>query len=62
MLGEREADRRLHGTLELLERPDVDYVSVKVSSTVAPHSAWAFDQAVAEVVETLTPLYRKAAS
>ncbi|MFW6186540.1 MAG: proline dehydrogenase family protein, partial [Actinomycetota bacterium] len=62
VLGEREADRRLHGTLELLERPDVDYVSVKVSSTVAPHSAWAFDEAVAEVVETLTPLYRKAAS
>ncbi|MGQ1796216.1 bifunctional proline dehydrogenase/L-glutamate gamma-semialdehyde dehydrogenase [Kocuria oceani] len=62
VLGEREADRRLQGTHELLARPDVDYVSIKVSSTVAPHSAWAFDEAVAEVVEKLTPLYARAAS
>ncbi|MFI7580013.1 bifunctional proline dehydrogenase/L-glutamate gamma-semialdehyde dehydrogenase [Kocuria kalidii] len=62
VLGEREADRRLQGTHDLLARPDVDYVSIKVSSTVAPHSAWAFDEAVAEVVEKLTPLYERAAS
>ncbi|GGG49552.1 1-pyrroline-5-carboxylate dehydrogenase [Kocuria dechangensis] len=62
VLGDREAARRLEGTHDLLARPDVDYVSIKVSSTVAPHSAWAFDEAVAEVVETLTPLYDRAAS
>ncbi|MEX5262203.1 bifunctional proline dehydrogenase/L-glutamate gamma-semialdehyde dehydrogenase [Kocuria sp. CPCC 205263] len=62
VLGEHEADRRLQGTHDLLDRPDVDYVSIKVSSTVAPHSPWAFEEAVAEVVEKLTPLYRKAAS
>jgi RHH-type proline utilization regulon transcriptional repressor/proline dehydrogenase/delta 1-pyrroline-5-carboxylate dehydrogenase len=62
VLGEREASRRLDGTHTLLARPDVDYVSIKVSSTVAPHSAWAFDEAVEHVVEKLTPLFAKAAS
>jgi RHH-type proline utilization regulon transcriptional repressor/proline dehydrogenase/delta 1-pyrroline-5-carboxylate dehydrogenase len=55
VLGEHEANRRLEGTHTLLARPDVDYVSIKVSSTVAPHSAWAFDEAVEHVVEKLTP-------
>ncbi|GAC1605645.1 MAG: bifunctional proline dehydrogenase/L-glutamate gamma-semialdehyde dehydrogenase [Pseudarthrobacter sp.] len=62
VLGEHEASRRLEGTHTLLARPDVDYVSIKVSSTVAPHSAWAFDEAVDHVVEKLTPLFRRAAS
>ena len=62
VLGEHEASRRLEGTHTLLSRPDVDYVSIKVSSTVAPHSAWAFDEAVEHVVEKLTPLFVRAAS
>ncbi|MFJ6358861.1 bifunctional proline dehydrogenase/L-glutamate gamma-semialdehyde dehydrogenase [Pseudarthrobacter oxydans] len=62
VLGEHEASRRLEGTHTLLARPDVDYVSIKVSSTVAPHSPWAFDEAVAHVVEKLTPLFERAAS
>ncbi|HSN36402.1 MAG TPA: bifunctional proline dehydrogenase/L-glutamate gamma-semialdehyde dehydrogenase, partial [Arthrobacter sp.] len=62
VLGEHEASRRLEGTHKLLARPDVDYVSIKVSSTVAPHSAWAFDEAVEHVVDKLTPLFARAAS
>jgi len=62
VLGEREAARRLAGTIKLLSRDDVDYVSIKVSSTVAPHSPWAFDEAVADVVRRLTPLFEVAAS
>lgn len=62
VLGESEADRRLAGTLELLRREDVDYVSIKVSSTVAPHSPWAFEETVADVVRRLTPLFEQAAS
>ena len=61
VLGEREAARRSEGTQKLLGRPDVDYVSIKVSSTVAPHSAWAFDAAVKHIAESLTPLFRTAA-
>ena len=61
VLGDHEAERRLAGTVRLLERPDVDYVSIKVSSTVAPHPAWAFDEAVRHVAEKLAPLYTIAA-
>jgi RHH-type proline utilization regulon transcriptional repressor/proline dehydrogenase/delta 1-pyrroline-5-carboxylate dehydrogenase len=60
VLGEREAARRLEGTHRLLARDDVDYVSIKVSATVAPQSPWAFDETVAHVVDELTPLYRRA--
>ncbi|MFJ6002522.1 bifunctional proline dehydrogenase/L-glutamate gamma-semialdehyde dehydrogenase [Arthrobacter sp. NPDC092385] len=62
VLGEHEAERRLAGTVRLLERPDVDYVSIKVSSTVAPHPAWAFEEAVRHVAEKLAPLYALAAA
>ena len=62
ILGEAEAARRLAGTRRLLERPDVDYVSIKVSATVAPHTPWAFDAAVTHAVEGLAPLFRLAAA
>lgn len=62
ILGRNEASRRLEGTRALLARDDIDYVSIKVSATVAPHNHWAFDEAVAHIVEQLLPLYRLAAS
>ena len=62
ILGHEEAARRLEGTRRLLERDDVDYVSIKVSSTVAPHSPWAFDEAVRHAADALLPLYRTAAT
>ncbi len=60
VLGEKEASRRLEGTERLLARPDVDYVSIKVSSTVHPHSPWAFDHAVEDIIAKLRPLFRRA--
>ena len=60
VLGRKEADRRLGKVKELLERGDVDYVSVKVSATINPHSPYAFNETVEEVVERLTPLYEVA--
>ncbi len=62
VLGRREAARRLHGTERLLARSDVDYVSIKVSATVPPHSPWAFDDAVDHVVHSLLPLFTLAAT
>ncbi|MBU2665091.1 proline dehydrogenase family protein [Actinoplanes bogorensis] len=62
VLGRGEAGRRLRETERLLGRDDVDYVSIKVSSTVAPHNPWAFDEAVTEIVEQLTPLFTLAAT
>ncbi|ROP63629.1 L-proline dehydrogenase [Curtobacterium sp. PhB130] len=62
VLGSGESDRRLKGTMDLLARDDVDYVSIKVSAVVPQMSMWAFDQTVERVVDRLVPLYRLAAS
>lgn len=61
ILGQSEAERRLAGTHTLLARDDVNYVSIKVSSTVAPHNHWGFDHAVAHIVSQLVPLFTQAA-
>jgi len=62
VLGDGEADARLTGTENLLRRNDIDYVSIKVSGAVAPHSVFGFDAAVRHAVDALRPLYRIAAS
>ena len=58
MLGADQARRRLDDVIRLLGRPDVDYVSVKVSAVIAPHSPWARDETVEAVTENLAPLMR----
>ncbi len=62
VLGETEALRRLAGIHDLIRRPDVDYVSVKVSAIASHISMWAFDDVVQRVVDRLLPLYLSAAS
>jgi RHH-type proline utilization regulon transcriptional repressor/proline dehydrogenase/delta 1-pyrroline-5-carboxylate dehydrogenase len=62
VLGETEALHRLEGIHELIRRPDVDYVSVKVSAIASHISMWAFDEIVDKVVERLLPLYLTAVS
>ncbi|WP_313362874.1 proline dehydrogenase family protein, partial [Microbacterium sp.] len=61
VLGEAEAQRRLDGIHELIRRPDVDYVSVKVSAIVSRISMWGFDEVVERVIDRLLPLYVTAA-
>ncbi|WP_291040899.1 bifunctional proline dehydrogenase/L-glutamate gamma-semialdehyde dehydrogenase [Herbiconiux sp.] len=61
VLGDKEAARRLEGTKRLLQRDDVDYVSVKVSSIASGLTMWGFDQSVERVAQLLLPLYRLAA-
>jgi RHH-type transcriptional regulator, proline utilization regulon repressor / proline dehydrogenase / delta 1-pyrroline-5-carboxylate dehydrogenase len=60
VLGEAEADRRLGRTLDLIRRPDVDYVSIKASSMVSQLVAWDHDGSRDRLVERLTPLFRTA--
>ncbi|HXH36363.1 MAG TPA: bifunctional proline dehydrogenase/L-glutamate gamma-semialdehyde dehydrogenase [Plantibacter sp.] len=57
VLGEAEAAKRLEAIRELLERPDVNHLSIKVSSIVSQVSLWSFEQTVARVVRRLTPLF-----
>ncbi|GAA1710743.1 proline dehydrogenase family protein [Isoptericola hypogeus] len=60
VLGEEEAAARLQRTIDLVSRPDVDYVSVKVSSVAAQLVTWDLDGSRERVVERLLPLYRAA--
>ncbi|QGN33849.1 bifunctional proline dehydrogenase/L-glutamate gamma-semialdehyde dehydrogenase [Microlunatus sp. Gsoil 973] len=62
VLGDQEADRRLEGTRALLTRPDVDYVSIKVSSVASQIILWSFEETVEKIVARLTPLYETAAA
>lgn len=62
VLGEREAAARLARVTALVERPDVDYVSVKVSAVASQLSTWDTEGSVARVVERLRPLYLTAAA
>jgi len=62
VLGDEEARRRHAAALHLLDRPDVDYVSVKVSSVVARVSYWDWDRSVERVVAALRPLFERAAA
>lgn len=61
VLGEKEARKRLDDTRRLLERPDVDYVSLKVSAVTGPHNPWGYEQVVDHAVSQLLPLYQYAA-
>ncbi len=60
VLGEAEAAARLRRVTALVERPDVDYVSIKVSSVASQLSTWDTVGSRDRVVATLLPLYRTA--
>ena len=60
VLGEREAAARLAGIRRLVERDDVDYVSVKVSAVAPQLSAWDLAGSRDRVVARLRPLYATA--
>jgi RHH-type proline utilization regulon transcriptional repressor/proline dehydrogenase/delta 1-pyrroline-5-carboxylate dehydrogenase len=61
VLGEAEAARRAGRIRELLTRPDVDHVSVKVSALVAQPSRWDSHDSAARAAERLRPILLAAA-
>ena len=61
VLGEAEASRRFERTLALVEDPEVDYVSVKVSAIASQLNLWAFDHTLTRVKDRLRILYQRAA-
>src|SRR5699024_5691698 len=60
ILGQAEANRRIAATLALIAREDVDYGSIKVSATVAPHNFFFKHETAYDIVEKLRPVYRAA--
>src|SRR5215470_4759287 len=60
ILGEEEAQRRLQAYLTLLSRPDIEYISVKISSIFSQINLVAFEQTVAAIKDRLRVLYRQA--
>ena len=60
VLGEGEASSRTERTREILERPDVDYASIKVSSLVSQISTWDTAGTVERCLTRLRPLYETA--
>ncbi len=57
VLGEEEAQRRLEAVIDLLGRPEIDYVSVKVSSVAAQIHVESFDAEVERISDRLRRLY-----
>lgn len=60
MLSEEEAKRRLSTYLEDLKNPDIDYMSVKISTIFSQINLLAFEQTVDSIADRLAELYRAA--
>jgi RHH-type proline utilization regulon transcriptional repressor/proline dehydrogenase/delta 1-pyrroline-5-carboxylate dehydrogenase len=62
VLGEAECQERLKTYVEDLKDPDIEYISVKISTIYSQINSLAFEETVAVLVERLSLLYRTAAS
>jgi RHH-type transcriptional regulator, proline utilization regulon repressor / proline dehydrogenase / delta 1-pyrroline-5-carboxylate dehydrogenase len=62
ILGDDEAERRLQAVIAQLQRPDIDYVSVKISALCANLDVLAFDASVERIKERLRQIFRTAAA
>lgn len=62
ILSEAEAKKRLHTYLEDLKNPDIDYMSVKISTIFSQINLLAFDETIEAIADRLRQLYRAAMS
>jgi len=60
VLGEQEALHRVEGYVQLLARPDVEAISVKISAIASQIDLLAWDDTLAQLVERLRVIYRAA--
>ena len=60
VLGNAEADGRYHHYLEALEKPDINYISIKLSGIYAQMHALNFRTAREELIERVATIYQKA--
>ena len=60
VLGEREAELRVEGYVQLLEREDVEAISVKISAIASQIDLLAWEPSLDQLVERLRVIYRAA--
>jgi RHH-type proline utilization regulon transcriptional repressor/proline dehydrogenase/delta 1-pyrroline-5-carboxylate dehydrogenase len=60
VLGEAEAQHRVDGYVQLLARPDVEAISVKISAIASQIDLLAWDATLAQLIERLRVIYRAA--
>ncbi|MEM6527312.1 MAG: bifunctional proline dehydrogenase/L-glutamate gamma-semialdehyde dehydrogenase, partial [Chloroflexota bacterium] len=60
ILGEGEAQKRLDAYMDLLANPDVEYISVKISSVFSQINLIAFEDTIEQIKTRLRKLYRQA--
>ncbi len=60
VLGEAEAQNRIHKYLEALENPNIDYMSIKISTIYSQINPFAFEQTVSDIVPRLQKIFLKA--
>ena len=60
LLGEEEASRRLQTYIQDMKNPDIEYISVKISTIYSQISSLALDHTVSVLKERLSALYREA--
>ncbi|MGW8483056.1 proline dehydrogenase family protein [Microbacterium sp. NPDC055903] len=62
VLGDAGGEQMRRRILELIERDDVEHVSLAISALVGAPDPWSFDEAVAGIAERMLPIYLAAAS
>ncbi len=60
VLGEEEAAKRMQSYLRDMEDPEIEYISIKISTLYSQISSLAFEQSVATLKKRLTRIYRAA--
>ncbi|WP_051906556.1 MULTISPECIES: bifunctional proline dehydrogenase/L-glutamate gamma-semialdehyde dehydrogenase [unclassified Sulfurospirillum] len=60
VLGEEEAEERIEKYLKVLENPNVDYISIKISTLFSQINALAYEETVEELVKRLSRIYAQA--
>lgn len=60
VLGEEEAKQRIEKYIQALKNPDIDYISVKISTLFSQIIPLAHDQTVAQISKRLEAIYRAA--
>ncbi len=60
VLGEAEAQERLRRVLAMMERPEISYISVKLSAVVSQLVTWDLEDSLQRVAPVLRTIYRQA--